>query len=158
MDTRVRVKIAEYQVLRESGTLVTIGLGSCVGIACYDRVTKVAGLAHILLPDSRNFTNRENLAKFADTAVPLMLADMVRLGASIGRIQAKIAGGSELFHYTGIAGVGSRNIEAVKKVPAVARIPLLAADVGGTVGRTMQICVKRGYVSVKKVGHAENEL
>lgn len=153
METLVRVKIADCQVLRETGMLVTIGLGSCVGIACYDNKAKVAGLAHILLPDSNSFSNRENLAKFADTAIPLLLSQMVKLGARENRIQAKIAGGSELFSYgSNVASVGSRNVDAVRKALSAARIPLLAADVGGSVGRTMNLCAAEGTVTVKRVG------
>lgn len=159
MEKVVRVKIADYSVMREEGRLITIGLGSCVGIACYDKLTKIAGLAHILLPESINFSNRENLAKFADTAIPLLLADMEKLGASTGRIQAKIAGGSELFNYGPRAdSVGSRNINAVKKALDAAKIPLLSADVGGSVGRTMHICVGEGTVWIKKVGGVETQL
>ena len=159
METVVRVKIADYCVLQKTGKLITIGLGSCVGIACYDSKVKVAGLAHILLPESSHFSNTENLAKFANTAVPLLVAVMEKQGADITRIQAKIAGGSELFNYnTGQESVGSRNIVAVKKALATANIPLLAADVGGSVGRTMQICASEGTVSIKKVGQAEKRL
>ncbi len=32
--------------------ITTLGLGSCVGIAVRDPVTKIGGLAHIMLPDS----------------------------------------------------------------------------------------------------------
>ncbi|MDO9574675.1 MAG: hypothetical protein Q7I94_06735 [Candidatus Contubernalis sp.] len=95
----VRVKIADLAVLKNEGILVTIGLGSCVGIALYDPLIKVAGLAHIILSNSSLFTNRDNLAKFADTAVPLLLTEMTRLGARKERVRAKIAGGSELFKY-----------------------------------------------------------
>lgn len=159
MEIVVRVKIAEYHVLQEIGRLITIGLGSCVGIACYDKDVKVAGLAHILLPESSNYSNRENLAKFADTAVPLLLANMEKQGADISRIQAKIAGGSELFNFsTRLDSVGSRNVAAVKKALAAANIPLLAADVGGSVGRTMQICANEGSVYIKKVGQDEKRL
>lgn len=159
MEIVVRVKIAECRVLQEHGNLITIGLGSCVGIACYDRKAKVAGLAHILLPESSNFSNRDNLAKFADTAVPLLVAQMEKLGADVGRIQAKIAGGSELFSYSaGLSSIGARNVAAVKKALAAASIPLLAVDVGGSVGRTMQICANEGAVWSKKVGQVERVL
>lgn len=155
----VRVKIADYGVLKRSGLLITIGLGSCVGIALYDAEARAAGLAHILLSESILFPNRENLAKFADTAVPLLLAEMRRIGADKNRIRAKIAGGSELFKYkAGYDTVGARNIVAVKTALSEARIPILAADVGGCVGRTMQLCAESGQVLIKKVGQLQQEL
>jgi chemotaxis protein CheD len=155
----VRVRIADYGVLKEAGLLITIGLGSCVGIALYDPGIKVAGLSHILLADSTNFAKRDNPAKFADTAVPLLLYEMERAGANRKRIRAKIAGGSELFNYkNGSESIGSRNISAVKKALVSAGIPLMASDLGGTQGRTMQLNVADGLVLITRVGQKPMEL
>lgn len=155
----VRVRIADYGVLKEAGLLITIGLGSCVGIALYDPGIKVAGLSHILLADSTSFAKRDNPAKFADTAVPLLLYEMERAGANRKRIRAKIAGGSELFNYkNGSESIGSRNISAVKKALVSAGIPLMASDLGGTQGRTMQLNVADGLVLITRVGQKPMEL
>ncbi|HHX77615.1 MAG TPA: chemotaxis protein CheD, partial [Firmicutes bacterium] len=111
-----RVKIADFAVLKKEGLLITIGLGSCVGIAMFDPVARVAGLAHILLADSSQFAKRDNLAKFADTAVPLTLEKMTSLGARHERIKAKIAGGSQLFSFKQNGeSVGKRNVAAVMR-------------------------------------------
>lgn len=159
-DIVIRVKIADYAVIREKGLLVTIGLGSCVGIAAYDPLVKVAGLAHILLADSSKFSKGTNPAKYADTAVPLLVKEMVRLGAAPHRIRAKIAGGSEMFqtYNNGLLTVGTNNVLAVKKALSLAKIPLLAEDVGGNVGRTMQISAVDGRVIIKKVGQEPREI
>ncbi len=159
MEKIVRVKIADYAVLKEKGMLITIGLGSCVGIALYDSPRKVAGLAHILLADSTQFSKRENLAKYADTAIPLLLEDMLRLGARKERVKAKIAGGSELFNFkSNKESVGARNIKAVKKNLALLNIPLLAADVEGKSGRTMKFFAEDGKVLIAHPGTKEKEL
>lgn len=159
METVVRVKIADYAVLKEEGVLITIGLGSCIGIALYDHHTRVAGLAHILLSESSLFTNKDNLAKFADTAVPLLLGEMRKKGADKGRIRAKIAGGSELFlNQNGPQSVGARNIAAVKRALEFERIPLISADVGGKVGRTMQVYAGDGKVFITIVGQRQKEI
>ncbi len=81
MSEQIRVKIADYAVKKEEGMLITVGLGSCVGVALYDSFAKVAGLAHILLPDSALFKTPSNPAKFADTAIPLLLEQMISVGA-----------------------------------------------------------------------------
>ena len=46
------VGIGEYRVARPPAVLVSLGLGSCVGVALYDPERKVGGLAHIMLPSS----------------------------------------------------------------------------------------------------------
>ncbi|UNC91779.1 chemotaxis protein CheD [Candidatus Contubernalis alkaliaceticus] len=159
MENVVRVKIADLAVLKKEGILVTIGLGSCVGIALYDPLVKVAGLSHIILSNSTLFSNRDNLAKFADTAVPLMLTEMIKLGARKERIRAKIAGGSELFKYKfNGESIGEKNIKAVIETLALVKIPLLSQDVGGNSGRTMKLLADSGQVLITKVGQKEVEL
>lgn len=149
-----RVKIADFVLQRESGLLVTVGLGSCVGVVIYDPIKKIGGMAHILLADS-GLTNSpsQNLMKYADTALPMMLDKMLREGAMPNRLAAKIAGGGQLFDYNIIGGisefsVGEKNILAVKKTLNKLRIPLLGEDVGGNFGRTMKLFLDSGKVEV----------
>lgn len=159
MSNQIRVKIADYAVLRDDGLLITVGLGSCVGIALYDPLTRVAGLAHILLADSAMFKNQSNPAKFADTAIPLLVQQMAGLGAKHNRLKAKIAGGSQLFSFEkSVISVGEKNIHSVRSVLSNLCIPILGEDVGGSVGRTMKVSVADGRVLVSTVGSPEKEI
>jgi len=159
MSEIIRVKIADLAVMKDSGLLVTVGLGSCVGVAIYDTVSKAAGLAHILLADSSMFKNRDNLAKFADTAIPLLVSELARLGARNGRLLAKIAGGSQLFCFENSTfSVGEKNIQMVRQTLSTLGIPLLAEDTGGSTGRTMRVYVREGRVTVATAGGEEREI
>ncbi len=158
----VKVKIADLAVLKERGIIITVGLGSCVGISLYDELSKVGGLSHILLAESRQFKNRENSlnhAKFADTAIPLLVNKMENMGAKKSRLKAKIAGGSQLFAFqkTNIS-VGERNIAMVRQTLRELDIPIVAEDVGGNYGRTMRLFVESGRVTISTVGKGEIEL
>ena len=73
----IKVGMADLSIAKEPDILTTLGLGSCVGIALYDPSTKVGGLAHIMLPDSTQIKNNENKAKFADTAIKMLLQEMI---------------------------------------------------------------------------------
>ncbi|MBS3946680.1 MAG: chemotaxis protein CheD [Dethiobacter sp.] len=159
MSEIIRVKIADLAVMKDDGLLITVGLGSCVGIALYDTVYRVAGLAHILLADSAMFRNQDNLAKFADTAIPLLADEMARQGARNGRLAAKIAGGSQLFSFENSAlSVGEKNIQMARQTLSKLKIPLLAEDVGGSTGRTMRVYVREGRVTVTTAGGEEREI
>jgi len=159
MSEIVRVKIADLAVLKGDGLLITVGLGSCIGIAVYDPAVKVAGLAHILLADSTNFKNRDNPAKFADTAIPLLAEEMVRLGARNGRLMARIAGGSQLFSFeNSMISVGEKNIQMVRQTLSRLKIPLLGEDVGGSNGRTMKLYACDGRVTVTTAGGEERAI
>ena len=158
-----KVKIADLAVLKEKGVLITIGLGSCVGIALYDGAARVAGLAHILLSDSSQFSHKTstdvNPAKFADTAIPNLIHLMEDQGAKKSRLRAKIAGGSQLFSFnSNVIRVGDKNVEMVKKKLKEHSVPLIGEDVGGNYGRTMKIEVETGMVFIYTVGREEIRL
>lgn len=153
--------MADLKVGSAPDTLVSYGLGSCVGIALYDKVTKIGGLAHIMLPDSTQSRSGENPAKFANTAIPILIKDIVKLGAVQKRLVAKIAGGSQMFTFSktsDIMRIGERNAEAVKKVLRQAGIKLLAEDIGGNYGRTVELILASGVYKIKTINMGTKEL
>ena len=161
MPDLIRVGMADYKVGRGPATIISYGLGSCIGISLYDPQTKIGGLLHIMLPDSKQSRASENQAKFADTGLPLMLGDVLQLGASRSRLVAKMAGGAQMFAFanaTDIMRVGARNAEAVKKLLQEMKIRLVAEDTGGTYGRTVQIDLATGIYKVKTIDKGEKEL
>jgi chemotaxis protein CheD len=112
----IRVKVADYAVAA-GGTISTIGLGSCVAIVLHDPAAQIGGMAHVLLPSPAMARDRSNPAKFPSTAVPLLLAEMHRLGARAERVTAKIVGGASMFGNLIPAGginIGERNVVAVR--------------------------------------------
>ncbi len=162
MDT-LTVKIADQAVLKTRGLLVTVGLGSCVGIALYDAERKIGGLAHVLLYYSKHFEsglNSFNPAKFADTAIPLLVRQMEKAGGRSKNFRAKIAGGSQLFNFrrTDNTSIGEKNVEAVRETLKKLEIPLRGEDVGGNFGRTMRFFVDSGKVLITAIGRGEKEL
>src|SRR6185369_5166591 len=92
----IRVHVADYAVAT-SGTISTIGLGSCVAIVLHDPVAKVGGLAHVLLPTESMSRDRSNPAKFPATVLPIIVNEMRDLGANETRMRAKIVGGASMF-------------------------------------------------------------
>ncbi|MEN6413167.1 MAG: chemotaxis protein CheD [Veillonellales bacterium] len=161
MPELIKVGMADYKVGRAPDSLISYGLGSCVGIALYDSMTKIGGLSHIMLPDSKQARSAENPAKFADTALPLMLDEMMKLGASKSRITAKIAGGAQMFTFanaTDIMRVGERNAEAVRAVLRKLDIRIIADDTGGNYGRTVELKLDAGKYRIKTINQGEKEL
>lgn len=160
-NNEVKVGIADLNLVLDPGTIMTIGLGSCIGIALYDRVLKVAGLSHIMLPDSTQFKNANNPMKFADSAIPILIEKMQQQGCRKQNISAKIAGGASMFNFSDksiISDIGKRNSEAVKKALKDIGIPIIAEDTGGDRGRTMILEASTGKVTLKIVGKGIIEL
>lgn len=156
MSEMIKVGMADFKACREPDRLTTLGLGSCVGIALYDPVTKISGLAHIMLPDSTQIRNNSNLAKFADTGIRELIRLMIQMGASKVRMTAKIAGGAQMFavktENSDFMRVGERNVEAVKKVLAAENIRIIAEDTGLNYGRTVEFDSTNGVYTIKAVG------
>jgi chemotaxis protein CheD len=142
--------MGEIEVSKRTGEeLVARGLGSCIGLALIDRLSGVAGMAHIVLPES-NGSDAEP-GKFADTALPAMLAQMQNSGAVTRRLEAVLAGGARMFEL-GEMDIGARNAAAVKAGLARAGLKIRAAATGGNRGRTLRLTVGAFEVTVKEAG------
>ncbi len=161
MSTMVKVGMADLKVVSHPDALTTLGLGSCVGICLYDSTTKVTGMAHIMLPSSKAIRKNENTAKFADTAIVELIAQMEKLGAKRSRFIAKIAGGAQMFSFTSqneTMKIGERNAEAVREILKDLGIPIKADDTGGNFGRTIEFFSDNGKLIIKTAGKGVKEV
>ena len=140
--TVVKVGIADLNVVEAPHIIRTSGLGSCVGIVLYSPIKTIAGLAHIMLPESSlSKSGPINKAKFADTAIVELVKRLETLGLKRNSMMAKIAGGAQMFQFNGtsdIMRIGPRNTEAVKKALDSLNIRITGEDVGGNSGRTIE--------------------
>jgi len=151
----IKVGMADLNSCKSPNVLTTLGLGSCVGIILYDPVTKVSGLAHVMLPDSTQIRNNSNVAKFADTAIDQLIKDMEVLGAKRNRLVSKIAGGAQMFSFgstNDLMRIGERNAIASKKKLDALRIRLLSEDIGENYGRTIEFYSETGDLLIKTIG------
>ncbi len=163
MSEIIKVGMADLKTCVSPNGVTTLGLGSCVGIAIRDPQTKIGGLAHIMLPDSKAMRNGQlNVAKFADTGIEELVRQMERLGAMRRRMVAKIAGGATMFPFQGqgssmnVGQVGDRNVEATKAKLKELKIPIIAQDTGKNYGRTVIFYPETGDYVIRAVGRAES--
>lgn len=142
------VKMAEMDVVTDGRSLKTI-LGSCVGVILRDPEKRVSGLAHIMLPEKR----RDDAAagKYADSAVPALLARITGSGARQGALQAMLIGGAQMFPMgnSTLASIGDQNVVAARKALKESRIPIVFEEIGGKAGRSVVFNNLTGQVSVK---------
>lgn len=160
MGKTVVVGMADLNVVTDQDIITTIGLGSCVGIALYDELKKVAGLAHVMLPDSKLITNNSNIAKFVDTATLALVDKMIANGAKKFNIKAKLAGGAQMFAINSCSDtmrIGDRNVESAIRVLTSMRIPILAKDVFKDYGRTV-ILNTQGRFTIKTIDYGIKDI
>jgi chemotaxis protein CheD len=147
-ENTVTVKMAEMDVVTDGRSLKTI-LGSCVGIILRDPEKRVSGLAHIMLPERRR--DDEATGKYADSAVPALLARVTGSGGRHGALQAMLIGGAQMFPMgnSTLASIGDQNVIAARKALKESRIPIIFEEIGGKAGRSVLFDNATGQVSVK---------
>jgi chemotaxis protein CheD len=147
------VRMGQIEVSSQAGEeLVARGLGSCIGLALIDRTSGVAGMAHIVLPETPGKPEPgAEPGKFADRAVPELISQMKRAGATVRGLDAVVVGGAQMFEI-GVMDIGARNTAAVEAGLARSGVTVRAADTGGNRGRTMRLTVGEFTVRVKEAG------
>ena len=134
---RVKVGVGDLAVVGDDATLTTSGLGSCVAIALVDPTTGDRGLLHAMLPSAEGGDPRApRPAKYVDSGLETLVDELASVGASPGRLEARLVGGAEMLDLTD--AVGPRNVERARERLDAAGIPLVASDVGDAVGRTVR--------------------
>ena len=157
--TETMVRMGELAVSSVPGhVLVSLGLGSCIGLALLDRRMGIAGLAHIVLPQSQGHTT-DNSRKYADFAVPELVSELEAEGARKVRLEAVLVGGASMFAVSSSSlEVGQRNEGAVRELLKTMRIPVRATATGGSKGRTIRVDVATGTVTYREAGGQDTEL
>lgn len=157
MSEMIKVGMADLNVCISPNAITTLGLGSCVGIVLYDPGKKIAGMVHVMLPDSTKIMNNTNKAKFADTGIDLLISQMIRQGVNQRALIAKIAGGAQMFAFSNnneMMRIGDRNVEATKLKLKALGINIRAEDTGANYGRTIEFYPETGELYIKSVGRA----
>lgn len=152
--SNITVGMADLNVCRAPDVLITVGLGSCIGLTLYDPVNKIGGMVHYMLPDSHITANNGNIAKFADTGIPELLKRITLAGANRSRLIAKIAGGAKMFgvnQMSNIGSIGERNAAAAKQILNELNIKLVAEDTGLNYGRTVELHCDTGDFHIKAI-------
>ncbi|MCK9524700.1 MAG: chemotaxis protein CheD [Limnochordia bacterium] len=158
--TEVFVNMGQISSFKTQGILTTVGLGSCVGVALYDDLAKVGVMGHIFLPQSREKDAGAPPGKYADTGIPAMIDEAIRLGARKSRLKAKLAGGANLFPNLSAnsTSIGMKNIKAVTGHLEEHGIAIIGKDVAGGHGRKMRFFVDTGVVTVTAIGKEAMEI
>ena len=160
-DKVIGVGLAEVKTATNPHILVTPSVGSCVVVTLYDELMGIGSMAHIMLPDIDQAKSKENKARFANTAVEIMLEQMADLGAGRRRIKAKIAGGANMFPTVNRGNamhMGARNIAAVKDELKKRKIRLVAEDTEGNYGRCVEFFLETGVVRTKSALHGNRKI
>lgn len=156
-----KVGIGHYRVLSEKGILAAYGLGSCIGLFLYDPGARIGGLAHIMLPGRKPGDLPVSSSRYAEDAFEILMEEMAQQDASLRRIGAILVGGAHMFRdvYGDVRQtIGQKNQDAILELLRRQTVPLVAQDLGGEVGRTMEADVSTGNVTVRTIQSGTRKL
>ncbi|MBM3845164.1 MAG: chemotaxis protein CheD [Verrucomicrobia bacterium] len=155
------VSVADLAVSSNPGLqLITYSLGSCIGITIFDPVTRVGGLLHAMLPDSKIDPAKAAAqpAMFIDTGIPALFRAAYQLKAEKHRVQICLAGGAQVIDTGGFFSIGKRNYELTKQILSHHGLVVRAEQVGGVVGRTMILNLRTGEVRLRVSGENQDTI
>jgi len=148
-----RVDIERYYLypsnfyVSDKPCLVTTVLGSCISVCLIDKVKKIGGINHFMLP----YWNGEGLAsaKYGNIAMEKLLGGLLNLGSSVGNLEAKVFGGANQSNFS--MQIGARNRDTAVEFLKNANIPIVAESTLGTLGRKIIFDTGSGVVKMKLI-------
>lgn len=155
------VRLGEFAVRPPPARLVTLALGSCVAVVLHDSRSGVAGLAHVMLPAPSSDRPPVPEGRYVVSAVPALLREMTRLGAGIAGITGRLIGGASMF--ASLAGqgtmqIGERNVAAAREALERVGIPVTGEATGGEFGRSVEVVLPSGAITITSYAHDPEQL
>ena len=147
----------QYYVTGRDMLLVTV-LGSCVAACIRDPRTGIGGMNHFMLPEGGG--DRHDMlsssARYGGYAMEVLVNQLVKLGASRSRLEAKVFGGAAVLRGFTTVNVGERNSEFVHEYLNREGIRVVADDLMGLYPRKVYFWPVSGRVLVRKLKSVHN--
>ena len=152
MSDIINVGISDFKICKAPDKIMTVALGSCVGVVLYSHLSIVCGMIHIMMPE--NPGNDKNIYKYADSGISSMVDELSKNGVRRATLKAKVCGGARMFEISNEnMAIGDRNVEAVEKILKKFRIEVTASDTGGSKSRTITFDPLTRELTVKIPGN-----
>jgi chemotaxis protein CheD len=146
----------EYYATARDMMLVTV-LGSCVSACIRDPAAGVGGMNHFMLPENSDIHNPLSAsARYGSYAMEMLVNQLLKLGASRSRLEAKVFGGGAVIRGFTMHNVGERNSDFVLDYLKRERIRVLAEDLRDIFPRKVYFFPASGKVLVKKLKQVHN--
>ena len=151
------VSVADLRQTKAPNAVIsTLGLGSCLGVTCYDPFRKIGAMVHAMLPDSeRHRQASPNVPMYLDLAVPALVESVVALGADLRQLEYKVFGGAQILQSNDYFSIGRQNVEMMKTLADRYRLKVVAWQVGGQSNRSIDLHLRDGGVLVRMPGKPE---
>lgn len=148
---RTRIFLASGEVVTavEPSAVITI-LGPCVSICLFDRVQRIGGMNHFLLPWVPY--GEKPSARYGDFACQMLIDNMINAGARPKHMVAKVFGGSEIIPFKKVqdGSIGKQNWQCALEHLQLGGISVIETDVGGCWARKVVFQTDNGSTFINK--------
>lgn len=153
----VFVSVADLRHSKAPNAVIsTLGLGSCLGVTCYDPFRKIGGLLHAMLPDSqRHRASRPNTMMYLDLGIPALVEAVVSLGGDLANLEYKVFGGAQILQSNEYFSIGRQNVEMMRQLATRYRLKVVAWQVGGQCNRSIDLHLRDGSVLLRMPAKTE---
>jgi chemotaxis protein methyltransferase CheR len=143
----VRIEAGEVHASSRPVEIRTL-LGSCVAACLYDPVARVGGMNHFMLPNGSD--DSLSPARYGVHAMELLINDIMKMGGSRPRLQAKVFGGAKVIRLERRGpDVGTLNADFVIDFLSTEGIAVAARQLGGTSPLEVRMEADTGRVRVR---------
>ncbi len=152
----VKILPGEHFVHDEDLLLMTT-LGSCIAACLWDRLARVGGMNHFMLPDAGGDASAQASGRYGSYAMELLINEMIKRGASRTTLEAKVFGGGQVISGMNTLNIGERNTAFVLDYLKTERIPVVSRDVLGETPRKVCFLPASGKALVKRLASTQSE-
>ncbi len=142
---RVLVVQGDHRVSADPETALITVLGSCVAACLYDPLRGVGGMNHFLLADG----DGEEAMRYGAYAMEVLINDLLKMGASRERLQAKLFGGARIMDR--LNDIGAENVIFARRFLSTEGIPLVGESLGGRRARRVEFWPVGGRARQREV-------
>lgn len=151
----------DIYVTTQNELLVTT-LGSCISVCVHDRLKKMGGMNHFLLPlqavdaGSWGGCSSATSTRYGNWAMEFLINTLVSQGCKPRNMEFKVFGGGKIGSGR-TEDVGQRNIGFVIDYLSTEGYPISSLDVGDIYPRKVHFFPESGRARVKKLQHLRND-
>ncbi len=149
--TTEHIAAGRFKAMRQSNHIFQAYLGTCLGVALYDTVTKAGGMIHILLPEPPGMYTSPTPEKYAVTGIPMLINALTDLGCTPENLKASIAGGAlvgPISHQDMGLDIGGRSVDIAQAILKDQGIEIIKSETGGFLTCTLELNIKTGETGI----------
>lgn len=134
--TRKHVIAGQFHVSDDPNLVLATVLGSCVAVCLRDRVAKIGGMNHFLLPGEDDRAQSRDAERYGVHLMELLVNGLMSRGAQKERLEAKLFGGAKTIFKS--CDVGAMNARFAERFLKNEGIGVVGGSLGGPVGRRVE--------------------